>query len=112
MVVVLISCLAPLSPASSAPPLKVVHEPVEEWQRVPSVGGNTLNLLDKFYSDPEKYAYTFQNYVFMSRVMQVRWAVQHTVCMARGELSGIHSLLPVVSWAGHALLLFLPILCV
>lgn len=37
-----------------------------------SSGGSTLNLLDKFYQDPQKYAYTFQNYVFMSRVMQVR----------------------------------------
>lgn len=51
---------------------QVVHEPVEEWQRVPSAGGSTLNLLDHFYQDPEKYAYTFQNYVFMSRVLQVR----------------------------------------
>lgn len=39
---------------------------------MPATGGSTLNLLDKFYQDPEKYAYTFQNYVFMSRVMQVR----------------------------------------
>lgn len=45
---------------------------MEEWQRVPRVDGSTLNLLDEFYKDPEKYAYTFQNYVFMSRVMQVR----------------------------------------
>lgn len=51
---------------------QVVQEPVEEWTRVPATGGSTLNLLDKFYQDPEKYAYTFQNYVFMSRVMQVR----------------------------------------
>lgn len=34
-------------------------------------GETPLNLLDKFYQDPKKYAYTFQNYVFMSRVMQV-----------------------------------------
>jgi hypothetical protein len=52
--------------------VQVVHEPVEEWQRVPSIGGSTLNLLDKFYQDPKEYAYVFQNYVFMSRVMQVR----------------------------------------
>jgi deoxyadenosine/deoxycytidine kinase len=53
--------------------VQVVHEPVEEWQKVPSgpKGQQTLNLLDKFYQDPQKYAYTFQNYVFMSRVMQV-----------------------------------------
>lgn len=55
---------------NTPPHPQVVHEPVEEWQRVPS-GDSTLNLLDKFYSDPQKYAYSFQNYVFMSRVMQV-----------------------------------------
>lgn len=51
--------------------LQVVHEPVEQWQSVRTVEGDTLNLLDKFYSNPPKYAYTFQNYVFMSRVLQV-----------------------------------------
>jgi deoxyadenosine/deoxycytidine kinase len=50
---------------------QVVHEPVDQWQSVPTVEGGTLNLLDRFYSDPERYAYTFQNYVFMSRVLQV-----------------------------------------
>jgi deoxyadenosine/deoxycytidine kinase len=52
---------------------QVVHEPVDQWQSVPTVEGGTLNLLDRFYSDPERYAYTFQNYVFMSRVLQVGW---------------------------------------
>lgn len=55
---------------------QVVHEPVDQWQCVPTVEGGTLNLLDRFYSDPERYAYTFQNYVFMSRVLQVRLAVR------------------------------------
>jgi len=50
----------------------VVHEPVAQWQHVPTVGGGAINLLDCFYADPPKYAYTFQNFVFMSRVMQVR----------------------------------------
>jgi deoxyadenosine/deoxycytidine kinase len=61
-----------------------VQEPVEEWTRVPaSTGGSTLNLLDKFYQDPEKYAYTFQNYVFMSRVMQVRRVTHRTGKLAQ-----------------------------
>jgi deoxyadenosine/deoxycytidine kinase len=67
--------------------VQVVHEPVEEWQKVPSGpnGKQTLNLLDKFYQDPQKYAYTFQNYVFMSRVMQVRhWSCQATPHLATG----------------------------
>eukprot|EP00878_Enallax_costatus_P013182 GHUV01013779.1.p1 GENE.GHUV01013779.1~~GHUV01013779.1.p1 ORF type:complete len:438 (+),score=151.09 GHUV01013779.1:893-2206(+) len=52
--------------------LGVVHEPVEKWQQVPTIEGDTLNLLDQFYNDPKKYAYAFQNYVFMSRVLQER----------------------------------------
>lgn len=28
------------------------------------------NLLDKFYHDKERYAYTFQNYIFFTRMMQ------------------------------------------
>lgn len=50
---------------------QVVHEPVEQWQRVPDGSGGTLNLLERFYEDPPKYAYTFQNYVSLSRVQQV-----------------------------------------
>ena len=49
---------------------------MDQWQSVPTVEGGTLNLLDRFYSDPERYAYTFQNYVFMSRVLQVWLAVR------------------------------------
>jgi deoxyadenosine/deoxycytidine kinase len=56
-----------------------VHEPVDQWQCVPTVEGGTLNLLDRFYSDPERYAYTFQNYVFMSRVLQVRFSASAVV---------------------------------
>jgi Deoxynucleoside kinase len=28
-------------------------------------------MLQQFYDDPQRYAYTFQNYVFITRVMQV-----------------------------------------
>ena len=59
---------------------QVVQEPVAKWQG----GGNGgPNLLQMFYQDPPRYAYTFQNYVFMTRVMQVRsWLGQHTWTMA------------------------------
>lgn len=43
----------------------MVPEPVDRWQNV----GNH-NLLDKFYHDKERYAYTFQNYIFFTRMMQ------------------------------------------
>lgn len=46
----------------------MVPEPVDKWQ---CIGENGVNVLDAFYRDPERYAYTFQNYVFVTRVMQV-----------------------------------------
>ena len=30
----------------------------------------TYNILDVFYDAPERYAYTFQHYVFMTRYLQ------------------------------------------
>ena len=51
-------------------------EPIEKWQNV--VGRNKMgeatsfNLLDEFYRAPERYAYTFQNWVFFTRFLQVR----------------------------------------
>ena len=48
--------------------VQVVPEPVAEWQ---AVNGSTHNILDAFYNAPERYAYTFQNYVFLTRCNQV-----------------------------------------
>ena len=42
---------------------------MDKWQNVDGKGGN---MLDEFYSNPQRFAYTFQNYVFVTRVMQVR----------------------------------------
>lgn len=41
---------------------------MDKWQ---CVGDNGINVLDAFYREPQRYAYTFQNYVFVTRVMQV-----------------------------------------
>jgi len=43
---------------------QVVYEPHEQWQ---SVGGE--NLLDYFYKDTNRWAYTFQSYAFITRIM-------------------------------------------
>lgn len=45
--------------------IEVVPEPVGTWQ---DVGGE--NLLEAFYNDPTRYAYTFQSYVFVTRLLQ------------------------------------------
>lgn len=55
-----------LEPAEHNVLEQVVQEPVAKWQ-----GANGApNLLQMFYREPARYAYTFQNYVFMTRVMQ------------------------------------------
>lgn len=46
--------------------LQVVPEPCDKWQ---NIAGN-FNLLDHFYRDPQRWAYTFQTYAFITRVMQ------------------------------------------
>lgn len=46
--------------------VQVVLEPHEKWQRV--VGQE--NLLEKFYNDTARWAYTFQTYAFVTRVME------------------------------------------
>ncbi|KAL8160009.1 hypothetical protein V2J09_001546 [Rumex salicifolius] len=49
--------------------VEIVPEPVDKWQ---NVGPDHLNILDAFYAEPERYAFTFQNYVFVTRLMQER----------------------------------------
>ena len=44
---------------------QVVYEPHEKWQ---DVGGE--NLLDRFYTDTQRWAYTFQTYAFITRVLE------------------------------------------
>ena len=46
--------------------VQTVPEPHEKWQHV----GDGHNLLDFFYKDPKRWAYTFQSYAFVSRVMK------------------------------------------
>ncbi len=52
--------------------MQVVPEPVDKWQDTDGTGQGNSNILEAFYKNPERYAYTFQNYVFLTRMMQVR----------------------------------------
>ena len=54
--------------------IEVVPEPVEEWQSVQNGESEPINLLDRFYKDPMKYAYTFQHYVLLTRMEKDRKA--------------------------------------
>ncbi|KAK1300713.1 hypothetical protein QJS10_CPB13g00719 [Acorus calamus] len=47
--------------------VEIVPEPIAKWQ---DIGPDHFNILDAFYAEPQRYAYTFQNYVFVTRVMQ------------------------------------------
>ncbi len=44
---------------------QVVFEPHAKWQNV-----SGENLLERFYSDTERWAYTFQTYAFITRVLE------------------------------------------
>jgi deoxyadenosine/deoxycytidine kinase len=45
---------------------QMVFEPHEKWQDINGAG----NLLHHFYADTQRWAYTFQSYAFMTRVME------------------------------------------
>ncbi|XP_065191948.1 deoxycytidine kinase 2-like [Sycon ciliatum] len=49
---------------------RAVPEPIADWQNVASeeAGKPTENLLDLFYKDPKRWAYTFQTYACLTRV--------------------------------------------
>lgn len=48
-----------------------VFEPHEQWQ---NVGGH--NLLDKFYTEQKRWAYTFQSYAFVTRMRADEYALK------------------------------------
>ncbi len=45
--------------------IQTVLEPHQQWQDV----GDGHNILDLFYKDPKRWAYSFQAYAFISRIM-------------------------------------------
>lgn len=47
------------------PTVVFMNEPVSEWE---SVGNGTVNLLNLYYSDPERWGLTFQTYALFTRI--------------------------------------------
>lgn len=47
--------------------LDIIYEPTDKWQHVGSDG----NLLDMFYKDTKRWAYTFQSFAFITRIQSV-----------------------------------------
>ncbi len=50
------------------PALTIIPEPTNKWQQV---GTENTNILDLFYKDTKRWAYTFQSYAFISRVQSM-----------------------------------------
>ena len=46
--------------------VQAVFEPHQRWQ---NVGGSGENILEKFYTDTPRWAYSFQTYAFITRIM-------------------------------------------
>ena len=46
--------------------IQVVYEPHHKWQNISNAG----NLLEKFYKDTPRWAYTFQSYAFITRILE------------------------------------------
>jgi len=49
---------------------KIILEPVDEWCNL--LNKNGKNLLEEFYGDQERYAYTFQSIAFRTRVNNIK----------------------------------------
>lgn len=51
------------------PNSRLIAEPVHQWQDT-----NNHNLLDQYYQNPHRWAYTFQNYALLTRFNTVHQA--------------------------------------
>ncbi len=48
-------------------PVSIIAEPTDKWQKV----AQDENLLDLFYKDTPRWAYTFQSYAFLTRIQSI-----------------------------------------
>jgi deoxyadenosine/deoxycytidine kinase len=59
----------------------LIPEPHQQWQRV-----GEDNLLERFYADPSRWAYTFQSYVIMTRLRVQRLYRGHALRIAERSI--------------------------
>ena len=50
-----------------------IQEPVDEWEMITDKQG--INMLQKYYKEPKKYAFSFQMMAFISRMAKLRKAI-------------------------------------
>lgn len=53
------------------PEAKWIEEPVSEWQ---NLGGKEINILEKYYKEPNRWGFTFQIYAIFTRVKALQEA--------------------------------------
>ena len=57
------------------PNVVFLREPVDEWEKVKDENG--ITMLEKFYEDPEKYAFSFQMMAYISRLKVFKDAIKN-----------------------------------
>jgi deoxyadenosine/deoxycytidine kinase len=56
------------------PDIKIIDEPVDTWEKLTTNDGK--NIIQHFYSDMDRWAYTFQNAAILTRILNIQKAVQ------------------------------------
>lgn len=77
--------------ALQLPNVMVLREPVDEWLMIQDSTGK--NILEHYYSDPKKYAFTFQTIAFNTRLSNIKKAMTagcHTIICERSLQSDTH----------------------
>jgi deoxyadenosine/deoxycytidine kinase len=70
--------------AAARPDWEVVPEPVGEWTRLRNGDGpGSKSLLELFYEDKRRWAYTFQNCAILTRLRGIRAAVERARAAGR-----------------------------
>jgi deoxyadenosine/deoxycytidine kinase len=64
------------------PELRVVDEPVGQWTALKNESGK--NLLELFYEDKKRWAYTFQNCAILTRLKNIKEAVEELDANGKG----------------------------
>jgi deoxyadenosine/deoxycytidine kinase len=67
----------------SIPELRVVDEPVGQWTALKNESGK--NLLELFYEDKKRWAYTFQNCAILTRLKNIKEAVEELDANGKGS---------------------------
>jgi deoxyadenosine/deoxycytidine kinase len=57
----------------ACPDVAMVREPVDDWMKM--IGDDGKNILELFYHDTPRYAYTFQHTTLMTRIANAREAI-------------------------------------